>query len=297
MGAFCMVSVMFLSCGGSQVQDDEDVAEQPTPDRCKSTPECAKEGRCQSRGPKCVAGDAEDCTSSEICKKDGFCSFDALAKECIPDCNKAGSCEQEPCLYNRDMKECVPNCVRMDRCKEKGECTWVVTAEPDCYVTTNDDCQKSTVCGRDGQCSFVNYCTDDGYCENPDTDVAGMFCTAATADDCKASELCASEGRCFAQDGKCVKKLDCAKSAGCKAAGLCKAVDGRCVPGSDKHCAASAACKGGGLCTANGTVCVPKVAKHCEKSMWCREYGMCHFDGTSCVVPPEEGAEGGGGEE
>jgi hypothetical protein len=74
------------------------VAAAPRPtdphERCRSSPVCSAQGRCQFDGVKCVAGSPEDCRRSDLCRREGACGI--AGQECVAasdaDCKSSELC-------------------------------------------------------------------------------------------------------------------------------------------------------------------------------------------------------------
>src|SRR5262245_53390442 len=103
-------------------------------DRCKASPECAKQGKCSANQQGvCTVASNRDCQGSEACKLHGQCSAKegACAVLADADCVAAEDCKkQEMCSAYRG------NCVNL-KTAIHSECAKTCTSEGLCVMQNN----------------------------------------------------------------------------------------------------------------------------------------------------------------
>ncbi|HNS97353.1 MAG TPA: hypothetical protein PLJ27_09045 [Polyangiaceae bacterium] len=240
----------------------------------KSDAQCARETACEQAGlcsasfHTCVAAKDADCAKSQNCIEYGECS--SRQGKCIVagDADCASLCKStDRCVARDGVCVCDPSkaacCLQVGKCgvDEKG---W-------CSTYTEQGCQQSVACRRDGLCSLS---------EKKDR------CIASRDEHCTQSEVCKTEGRCQVRDGGCIG-LNCADSEDCKVKGRCVQRDGRCVAASEADCRSSVWCIKLGRCKLEAGQCRASE-QGCKASENCKSDSQCYLstDGEACVTKP-----------
>ena len=263
-----------------------------TKDYCSSRPDCTAKGLCSLNSKKaiCVAGTADDCLQSEICKTQRRCQL-----------------ENEACVLTDQA------CKDGAECEQNGACSRLGDK---CVVSTDDDCRKSLLCRQEKKCfsedgKCVETRTQGGTCKSEcesDADCAGCsndrvicdnkYCAQET---CKASQSCTDKGQCTREGTRCIAKTkeDCNKL--CLSDGLCSVdtATGSCQAASDTDCAQSEACTKRGRCTAQKGECVLVCKENtCKTDSDCKgcRGGLVSCQKSKCVAPGSggESTEDGG---
>ena len=117
----------------------------------------------------------QECASSEVCKRGGYCTL------------INGACDAKP----KDLSD--ETCAQSKECKAYGACKY---SDDGCYTPAKSDkeCVENDLCKFDARCSLV-----DGVCKNK------------SDADCAKSNYCRTWGMCTYIDGECRMSTTCKK--------------------------------------------------------------------------------------
>lgn len=169
----------------------EPAIEPATADECLSSEDCKKHGRCTTGedGKGCVATTDQGCAASSDCVELGKCQAgDYFAPYC-----KCGSEDEEECgEWLRQV--CIvgqESCQESKACKERGACSpsnWC--GGHACVSRSDADCAASTRCKTHGECAFLGS--------------SSIFdCAPTKKEHCLQADICTKDKRCALGNATC----------------------------------------------------------------------------------------------
>ena len=199
---------------------------------------CEQNGECYLGDEGCVPRSQTDCETSQRCKSEGVCHFEA------------GQCV----ISDR-------GCAASLACSLTGRCTLI---KDRCEATTQDDCSTSRACAELEACHFEldTHSADreaDRQLTQPKTDILPK----------DQLEPPPTIGSCI----RPTLPLDCTES--CKLSGKCEAIGDQCLAVSTRRCQRAEVCKKYGLCTAVRGRCLANSVRDCKKGQNCKRFGYC----------------------
>lgn len=215
--------------------------------------QCRKEGKCALSDQGCTPRNQTDCESSELCKSEGFCEY------------QAGRCIKSSA-----------GCARSLQCTLVGHC---ILINQDCVASSVEDCLGSRACAEREACQFKAHSSERSLTN----------ATQPTQQD--PSSLGEMNHLDHGLDLDSIKQSgDCIRTATiknceqeCRRFGQCELIDDRCLATSRRQCLQSDNCAKYGRCSSRNGRCSALSVQDCKQGLNCKRFGYCRPHKGSCV--------------